>query len=180
MRSEIVLTLSGPDRVGIVEDVTKALLRLGANVETSRMARLGGEFAMLMLLSLSAEQLADLDPALAHLVAEGYRVNVIQTEHSAGMHRGRRPYRIGVRGADHEGIIHEIAHGLSLKGINIESMETGTSRAPNSGTPLFSMTATVAVPSGLSEADWTAELNEAAHQANVDVTVSAAEEAAGA
>ena len=64
MRSDIVLTLTGTDRVGIVEEVTKVLLDLGANVETSRMARLGGEFAMLMLTSVSPNQASELEAAL--------------------------------------------------------------------------------------------------------------------
>jgi len=60
MRTNIVFTLTGPDRIGIVESVTKMLLGHGANVESSRMTRLGGEFAMLMLVSMP-EQPASLD-----------------------------------------------------------------------------------------------------------------------
>jgi len=52
MKRNLVLTLTGPDRIGIVEKVTGLLLERGGNVETSRMARLGGEFAVLMLVSL--------------------------------------------------------------------------------------------------------------------------------
>ena len=59
MRTSIVLTLTGPDRVGIVEDVTGILLAVDANVDTSRMAHLGGEFAILMLLSMPAERVTN-------------------------------------------------------------------------------------------------------------------------
>ncbi len=52
MRTDIVFTLTGTDRIGIVEEVTGVLLGLEGNVETSRMVRLGGEFALLMLVSL--------------------------------------------------------------------------------------------------------------------------------
>ena len=52
MRKNIVFTLTGTDRTGLVEEITKLLLDLGGNVETSRMARLGGEFAVLMLVSI--------------------------------------------------------------------------------------------------------------------------------
>ena len=52
MKRNFVLTLTGPDRIGIVDRVTGLLLDRGGNVETSRMARLGGEFAVLMLVSL--------------------------------------------------------------------------------------------------------------------------------
>ena len=51
MQRNLVLTLTGPDRIGIVEGVTKLLVDRDGNVEMSRMARLGGEFAILMLVS---------------------------------------------------------------------------------------------------------------------------------
>ena len=172
MRKEIVLTLTGADRVGLVEEVTGVLLGLGGNVETSRMARLGGEFAMLALVSLPADQLAAVDGALAHLGTQGCRLAVVQTQEAATT-PGWFPYEVRVSGADHEGIIHDIAAGLSRAGINIESMETSTSSAPVSGAPLFEMSATVAVPPGLSEAEWTSALIEAAQRANVDVEITA-------
>ena len=174
MRTDIVFTLTGPDRVGIVEEVTKVMLDLDGNVEASRMARLGGEFAIIMLVSLPAQGFAELDTALVHLTSAGYKVTASRTEEPAAEKRRiGRSYRIEVEGADHEGIIHDIAHGLSQRGINIESMDTRTTPASTSGTPLFSMTALVVVPSELSGSDWQAELDEAGAQANVDVTATA-------
>ena len=174
MRTGIVFTLTGPDRVGIVEEVTGVMLGLGGNVETSRMARLGGEFAILMLVSLPAARADGVDAAFEQLAADGYLVSVTTASRAtAEAHRGWLRYQIEVHGADHEGIIHEIARGLSRQGINIESADTGTTRAPVSGTPLFSMSALVAVPPDLSETEWTKELREAGYQANVGITVSA-------
>ena len=174
MRSEIVFTLTGADRVGLVEEVTGAFLALNANVETSRMVRLGGEFAILMLVSVPTERMIELDDAVAKLTAEGYLVTVKPTEPADGAHAGWLPYRVSVVGADHEGIIHEIAHGLSQRGINIESMDTGTEEAPVSGTPLFNMSGIVLVPPQLAEDDWIGALAEAGDKANVDIEVAAA------
>ena len=61
MQKKFVLSLTGPDRIGFVEKVTAVLLARGGNVETSRMARLGGEFAVLMLVSMPAEQYPSLE-----------------------------------------------------------------------------------------------------------------------
>ena len=174
MRIDIVLTVTGTDRVGLVEEVTKVLLDLGANIETSRMARLGGEFAMLMLLSVSPDRVAALESALDHLADRGFKVTTSETQQTyAEAHPGWLGYRVEVDGADHEGIIHEIASGLSRRGINIESMETRVTQAPVSGATLFSMSAVVVVPPQLSEAEWFADLDEAGRQSNVDVGVSA-------
>ena len=176
MRTNVVLTLTGPDRIGIVEQVTDALLQVGGNVESSRMARLGGEFAIIALVATSGEGRASVESALDSLVAAGYRVTVTGTDATAGAAQaGWRPYKIAVQGADHEGIIHEIAAGLSRSGVTIESMETGVAEAPVSGAPLFWMSALVAAPPQLTEAGWIAQLHAAAEQSNVDVDVSPVE-----
>src|SRR4051812_24993669 len=142
MHRDYVLTLTGPDRIGIVEKVTRLLLERGGNVETSRMARLGGEFAMLMLVSVPDEKVAGLDQSLESLAAQGYKVTTTQVEESyAEAHPDWVPYRVEVRGADHEGIINEVAAYLSRNGINIESADSETIPAPTTGTPLFTMTA---------------------------------------
>ena len=176
MPTNLVLTLTGPDRIGIVEEVTRVLLEAVGNVESSRMARLGGEFAVIALVALPSGGIGDIEDALEPLIAAGYRVTVTRTGAAAGVvQAGWRPYRIAVQGADHEGIIHEIAGGLSSAGITIESVETGVAEAPISGAPLFWMTALVAVPPQLAEAEWTAALKHAAEQSGVDVDVAGAE-----
>lgn len=177
MRNNVVLTVSGPDRIGIVEDVTRTLLRLGGNVETSRMARLGGEFAMLMLVTLTDAAAAGIDEAFAPIAARGYAVTHRLTYTDARAHEGWRGFDIEVGGADHEGIVHEIAHGLSAMGIQIESGETTVVPASVSGTLLFSMRASVLVPPSLADAEWQAALESAAHDAGVDSKVTPAPEA---
>jgi glycine cleavage system transcriptional repressor len=173
MKRNFVLTLSGPDRIGIVDRVTGLLLDRGGNVETSRMARLGGEFAVLMLVSLPSEHCADLDRNLEGLTAEGYKVTTSQAAQTyAEAHLGWIPYQIEVEGADHEGIIHEVAHYLSLRGINIESMDSETISAPISGSPLFTMTAQVVVPPSLASQGWEAGLEEIGNLRNLEITVS--------
>lgn len=176
MYTNIVLTLTGTDRTGIVENVTKLILHLGGNVETSRMARLGGEFAMLMLISMPADQMTNLNRSIQDLTGQGFMVTTAQTELTYNeAHAGWRPYQIEVLGADHEGIIHKVARTLSQRGINIESMDTVTTQAPISGTPLFSMTALVVAPQSLSRQDWESALEDVGHDMHVDIKVSAAE-----
>lgn len=170
MRETILLTLTGPDRVGIVEDVTKLLLDAGGNVETSRMARLGGEFAILLLASLPGGHQGQLESAIAQLTGQGYKVTVgaarkVETA-VPSVH-----FRIELVGADNEGIVHEVARYLSQRGINIESMETAVSHGAMSGTPLFSMNASVAVPLERVGDEWQNGLQAVAADLNVEITV---------
>ncbi len=174
MRINIVFTLTGTDRTGIVEGITKMMLDLGGNVETSRMARLGGEFAVLMLVSLSEDLLPKLEKSIRGLENQGFSVTTSRTGQTyAESHAGWIPYKIEVYGADHEGIIHEVARTLSTHGINIESMDTSSTRAPNSGAPLFSMSALVVVPPDLPGRKWKGSLEDVGLRENVDIAVSA-------
>ncbi len=174
MHRHFVLTLTGPDRIGIVEEMTRLLLDRGGNVETSRMARLGGEFAILMLVSLPEGGTADLDEGLEGLTAQGYKLTATPAGRSyAQAHPGWLPYQIEVHGADHEGIIHEVARYLSQRGISIESMESECVPAPTSGVPLFAMTAQVVVPPSLSGQRWEDGLDEIGRRMNLEITASA-------
>jgi len=173
MPTNYVLTLTGPDRIGIVEEVTGLLLARGGNVEASRMARLGGEFAVLMLVSMPAGQPSDPDERLGALTAGGYKVTTAPARVRAEARPGWLPRQIEIRGADHEGIIHEVARYLSGRGISIESVDSESAPASTSGVPLFAMTARVVVPPGPSAAGWEAGLEEIGGRLNLDITVSA-------
>ena len=171
MPKNIVLTLTGRDKVGIVESVTNVIAKRDGNVEASRMARLGGEFAMLMLIALPDNQFTNLDQDFQPMRTEGYQVTLLQTEDDSKKYVGWLPYEIEVTGADHEGIIHDISHHLAVQGINIENMDTSSTPAPMSGTPLFMMKGVVLVPPKLTFHVWSDALEEIGDKLNVSVKV---------
>lgn len=174
MQKTYVLTLTGRDRIGFVEEVTRMVFQRGGNVETSRMARLGGEFAMLMLVSMPAEQFSSLEKDLESLAGSGHKITTTPVEHTyAESHGDWLPYRIEVQGADHEGIIHQIVRYLSEQGISIEAADSESTPAPTSGSPLFAMIARVVVPPGLAAAAWQSGLESMGDQMNLDIKVSA-------
>lgn len=141
------------------------------------MARLGGAFAILMQAALPADQVAGLEGAFQSLSDAGYKITIAQIDHApAQVQAGGRMYQLRVLGADHEGIVHQVAQSLAQRGINIESMETETTQAAMSGTPLFSMKALVSAPAGLNDTDWFASLEETGRQLNVDIEVSGDDE----
>ena len=176
MRTHIVLTATGADRVGIIHDVTELLFGLNANVETSRMVSLGGEFALLMLFSLPSEQLPHLGTVTETLETQGYTVKTIQKQQAqAESLPGWLSYQVDVGGADHEGILHQIAHQFSRYGINIEALESGTERAPFGGTPLFTLSVHVAVPPSLPGRAWITALEDVGRRLNIDIKVLPAE-----
>lgn len=172
MLKRLVLTVTGRDRVGIVDDVTKVVLSYQGNVESSRMARLGGEFAMLMLISAPEAQFDSLQDGLRALKEQGFDLVSRPTEHNVSQKfAGWSTYQLQVRGADHEGIIHQITHHLAQEGVSIETMDTGTEDAPFGGTVLFSMTATVVAPPESSFASLQEALADIGHELQVDTEI---------
>jgi len=171
MPKNIVLTITGRDKIGLVEQVTSRVVKHGGNVESSRMAHLGGEFAMLMLVSVSDQELKNLDQDLEGMRGEGYQVTFLQTEEDGKKYAGWLPYEIEVTGADHEGIIHDVAQHLAAQGINIESMDTTSAPAPMSGTPLFTMKGVILVPPKLIFHVWSDALDEVGDKLNVNIKV---------
>lgn len=172
MKTYCIITLVGRDEVGIVDQVTKLVLEQKGNVEESRMAHLGGEFAMLMLVSLDSEKREALFELIGPFKEKGYEVYIRETtQKTSDRFKGWLPFRIVVSGADHEGIVHTIAHSLARKQINIESMDTSTAAAPMSGTLLFTMSAVIVVPPQLNYHEWRDSLYKTADQANVNIEV---------
>ena len=142
-----VVTIIGPDRRGLVAEITEDVVSNHANIEESRMARLGGEFAIIMLLSLADGQREELLKDLKSLEDQGLTIISKPTDLSrVKVFEGFVPYEISVIGADHEGIVHKVAEYLAEERIQVETMDTRVTRAPMSGTPLFSMIANVQAP----------------------------------
>jgi len=173
MPKRFVLTLTGSDRIGLVQHVTESILECGGDVQASRMARLGGEFAMLLLVSIPESETDRLSANVDELLGEGFKVVLTETEWGVSARRqGWLPYEIVVSGANHEGIIHEVAEHLSKQGIHIESIDTNVIPAPMSGAPLFTMEAIVVAPPELPKQKWEDELEDVADQLNVELEIS--------
>ena len=147
MNQHIVISAMGQDQVGIVDKITAVLLKHNANLEDSRMARLGGEFAAIILVEIPTASIEPLNQELETLKQQELSITCKTTKPLKPQGQiNRVPYEITVKGADQEGIVHRVAHYLAQNDINIESLDTGLVNAPITGTPLFSMHAVVQCP----------------------------------
>ena len=146
-RAYEVLTAVGPDHPGLVNDLSALLQTAGANIEDSRMAILGGEFAVIMLLS----GLPDAIDRVRHMGSQieselGLRCLLKDTS-PAHPPAEYLLYRIDVTGVDRPGIVHAIAGILAGHNINVASLESRLTYAPFSATPMFVLGADLQVPS---------------------------------
>ncbi len=172
-----VVTIVGPDQRGLVARITEEIVAQGANIEESRMSRLGGEFATLMLLSLANGDSQKLLSGLERLNSGQVKVFFKETTLARlKVFEGFMPYEISVVGADHEGIVHRVAEYLAELRCQIDDMETRVSPAPVTGTPLFSMDAEIKAPPGITLAQLRHKLEALGDPLNVDIEVKHSQE----
>lgn len=168
----LVVTIIGPDRRGLVAKITEEIVAQNANIEESHMARLGGEFAVIMLLSISDGNKKVLLAGLEKLNGDQVKVFIQETDLSRiKVFEGFVPYQISVIGADHEGIVHRVTEYLAEQHIQVDEMETHVTQAPVTGTPLFSMQAEVQAPPEISLPQLRDKLEDLGDQLGVDIDV---------
>ena len=171
MKHHLVYSLLGPDRTGLVDRVAQTLSKHRANLEDSRMSVLGGEFAMMFLCSVEAAQLEGLQQELAAVAVElDLMINSKPTTLRKSQ-LGMLPLRVAVRGADHEGIVHELVHHLVEQGASVDNLESQLVNAPYSGVPLFEMQMRISAPASLSLSALRRKLQAVGDELNVDVEI---------
>lgn len=85
-KTYLVLTAVGPDRPGLVSEIASAIHRAGANLEDSRMAILGGEFALLLMVSGPEAAAATVEKAAGPL-GERLGLRVLSKRTARGQHK---------------------------------------------------------------------------------------------
>lgn len=169
----LVLTAVGPDRPGLVNELSGLIREAGANIEDSRMAVLGGEFAMILLISGPSGAIArarEIGPE----VEDGLGLRCILKETSpAHPPADYLPYRIEVNGADRPGIVQAVAGILAGRGINVASLESRVTYAPFSATPMFVLEADLQVPSKTVLSELRSELATTCEDENLDFRLEA-------
>src|SRR5512141_2231317 len=116
--ASLILTVIGPDRPGLVRALAQSVAAHGGSWLESRMARLAGQFAGIVMVEAPDSLLADLH----ELESEGLRIVVhqgVSGETSAASLAGER-LAIEVVGNDRPGIVRDVARVLAEHGVNIE------------------------------------------------------------
>jgi glycine cleavage system transcriptional repressor len=173
MAKHAVLTAIGGDRPGLVDKVSRFILQCGGNIEDSRMAILGGEFAMLILVSGPEEAV---EKILKDATAAGHKAGLsLQAHPTSGPEEAPQkeavPYDVMAYSMDHPGIVQRIAHFLAERKINIRALDTHVSYAPHTGQPLFTLHARVDIPSRANVIEIKRGLEAIGAEENIDIEV---------
>lgn len=144
--AQLLITAVGPDRPGIVGELTGHLHAAGGNLLDSRMVNLRGQFAMIILLETADAGVAGLRRDLpATGEAMGLQVTVRPQQQEAAAVEGMR-YRLKTYSLDQPGIVARISKVLREHGVNIEELKAMQASAPFAGDPLFTAEMRLTVP----------------------------------
>jgi glycine cleavage system regulatory protein len=170
MQASLVLTVIGTDRAGLVELLSETAHRHGANWEASRMTRLGGHFAGLLLVSVDSDRAPALKSELEGLVRVGLRV-VVEPSVNVEPRADWQHLRLELLGTDRPGIVQKVSGMLSKRGVNVEDWSTECTSAPMAGGDVFKITASLASPPNVSIEELRLALEEAANDLMVDISL---------
>ena len=171
VKKYLVISAMGKDRPGIVNQLSKTILDNQGNIEDSRMAVLGGEFSLMLLVAGTWNTIAKIEamaPALGKKL--DLTITVKQTE-ARPSRLNMVPYMVEVVSMDHPGIVHAIADFCSTREINIEDLNTWTYSAAHTGTPMFTLSMTISVPAGQNIGRLRDEFTQFCDELNLDATL---------
>ncbi len=166
-RKLLVLTAVGSDRPGLVSELSKLIHERGANIEDSRMAVLGGEFALVMLISGGSDAMEQIQTASGP-VGDRLNLSLFFKETAPAQPKQALLYRLRVTGLDHPGIVQRVSGVLSRFEINVAALDTAVVHAPMTGTPTFVLRADIDIPPSVPVSKAREALLDACVEQNLD------------
>ncbi|QJD59281.1 ACT domain-containing protein [Pseudomonas sp. gcc21] len=143
MNTPLVLTVISADKPGLVESVAQTINQHGGNWLESRMSRMAGQFAGILLVDIAEDKVEPLRIDLEGLTSLGINVQV------AISGQAEQPEQQGLKlnlvGNDRPGIVHEVSGVLARHGVNVEELITECTPAPMSADVLFKAEARLGV-----------------------------------
>jgi len=128
--SQLLISVSGRDRPGIIADVTGVFYRAGANLEDISMTLLEDQFAMMMIVREGGpRRSAGVKKGLEALARKTGLTITVQplirrSAVPARRAKGTVPYLVTVAGRDRTGIVHRVTKFFSSRKLNITDLNS--------------------------------------------------------
>ncbi|MFI4914076.1 MAG: glycine cleavage system protein R [Steroidobacterales bacterium] len=168
MKQHLAVSAIGNDRTGMVHELTRVITDCGGNIAESRMAAMGSEFAMLLLVSGNWHALARIESELTRLAETGtLSVHLRRTEPRAAR-ADLVPYSVDIVSLDQTGIVAGLAGFFAGRGIDIGEVSTRSYAAAHTGAPMFAVQMIINVPAKLQVAQLREEFMDFCDTLNLD------------
>ncbi|MBC3764810.1 glycine cleavage system protein R [Neptunicella marina] len=165
---QIVVTLVGSDKPGIVDRISKTIYQHQGNWLASNLSKMAGQFAGIIQVMLPEEKIEQFEVAVNQISDLRCVVHAdTETDTSAEL----RTAYIELVGNDKPGIVQEITSAIHQAGANVVKMHTLCESAPNWGGELFKAEIVIAFPLDLNAEKIQQELEAVADDLVVELTV---------
>ncbi|MBQ4834269.1 glycine cleavage system protein R [Pseudoalteromonas sp. MMG010] len=147
---QLVITILGKDRPGLVESISSVVLENQGNWLSSNLSHLLGHFAGIIQLEVAEAHFQALYDALNDLPELEVRIEAGAEQPTEAL---LEQLNFIITGNDRPGIVQELASVIRHKGANITHLNSRQQSAPNWGVPIFSAVATVSLPTTVNRDD---------------------------
>ena len=168
MEKLLAVTAIGPDRTGLVKDLSQAISSAGGSILQSRMTMLGQEFAMLALVSANWHAIKKVEESLQNLQTTADLTITIRATREREKQPPAAPYSIDIVSIDQEGIVAGLASFFAQHSIEIADLTTRHYNAAHTGAAMFSVCMAVNIPATIHLATLRDEFHEFCEEQNLD------------
>jgi len=171
MEKLLAVTAIGPDRTGLVKDLSEAISSSGGSILESRMTTLGQEFAMLVLVSANWHAIKKVEESLAELQKSSDLTLTTRTTTEREWTVAAVPYSVDIVSIDQEGIVARLAAFFASRDIEIADLNTRQYNAAHTGAAMFSVRMVINIPASAHLAALRDEFHEFCEKQNLDAII---------
>ncbi|WP_338133055.1 glycine cleavage system protein R [Photobacterium phosphoreum] len=165
MMKQLIVTIIGKDKPGLVEQLSDTVYLHHANWVSSSLSQLGGQFAGIIQMEVANKHFVSLRQALTDI--EALQIHIVEDQIQTAT-----PYvaqQLTVTGNDRCGIVKEVTQHLTQLGINIAKLKTETHSAPNWGYPIFVAEFQLHTPTEINQNMIQQQLEQLADDLTIDI-----------
>jgi glycine cleavage system transcriptional repressor len=167
------VTIIGKDCPGIVAGAAEVLYRLGCNIEDSSSTMLGGEFAMILIVShirpFSKTRLLEDFKSFGEEMQLSVFVRTLSKDEIRYEIPSGEICMVSVYGSDQPGIVYRVTKELAARKINISDMNTRLIGTPEE--PLYVLMLEAVLPEGIAVEDVSLLLENLKKELKVEIGV---------
>jgi glycine cleavage system transcriptional repressor len=173
--AHFAVTVISKDRPGIVADIAEVLFRLGCNLEDSSCTMLGGDFAIILVIShakpFTKSILTDEFRHLHERTGLTVYVRQLAEEEICPAGDGGELCLVSVYGSDQPGIVYRVTRALADRRVNITDLNSRLIGTPEE--PVYVMMLEAILPDGMNVDDVAQLLENLRKELNVEIGVRA-------
>lgn len=168
MEQLMVISAVGGEPTTTVNELSRIIAECGGSIKESRMAAMGSEFGILLLVAGNWHTIGRLERDLGRFRDHDGVAMLFKRTEARKLGKELLPYAIDVVGLDQPGIVHNLSRFFASRTVEIGEISSRSYPAAHTGAPMFSVQMFVNIPGTVHIAGLREEFMEFCDQLNVD------------